>query len=72
MDIIECLECGKSISVELAQEKQKVSCPECMVGLTAHKADGKVNVEYAEGFGGIDGHPNKDPGYEDSSFGKYD
>jgi len=71
-DIIECIECKTQISVELKQETEKVSCPECLVGMHVSKKGEDVKIEYAPGFGGIDGHVVKDGNYEDMSFGRYD
>ena len=68
MEIIECLECGTPISVELVKEKQKITCPECLVAMNVSGEGGDVKVEYAEGYGGVNGHPSKEDSYEDLSF----
>jgi len=72
MEIIECLECGTPISVEPVKETQKITCPECLIAMNVSKKDSEIKVEYAKGYGGIDGHPVKDEGYQDMSFGRYD
>lgn len=72
MEVIECLECGTSISVEPESEKKKVTCPECLISMNVSKSENSVNIEYSKGFSGRDGHPQKADGYEDMSFGKYD
>jgi len=53
-------------------KEKKVTCPECLIAMNVSKKEGAVKIEYAEGYGGRDGHPVKDTGYEDLSFGKYD